>query len=326
MRLRVGVRTVGRRVRIGVSSCLVGQEVRYDGRHKRDRFLTDVLGAHVDFVPVCPELEVGMGVPREPIRLVAAAGRTGGIRLLGVRTETDHTAAMASFSARRIPELAGLGLRGYVFKKDSPSCGVYRVRVWKDGQASRDGVGMFARAFRAALPLVPVEEEGRLADPRLRESFVERVFAYDRLCALERDFSRGALVEFHTRHEMLLFAHGQTRTRALGRLVAAAKAHRPQALFAEYATGFMETLSRPPTPKSHRHVLEHMLGHLSEHLDTGEEHELLDVIAEYAAGRLPLVVPVTLLRHHVRRHAVPTLANPVYLDPHPRELMLRSHV
>jgi len=320
------VRVVGPRVRIGVSSCLLGQEVRYDGQHKRDRFLTDVLGAHVDFVPVCPELEVGMGVPREAIRLVAAPGQAGGVRLVGVRTQTDHTDAMEGFSARRITELAGLELRGYVFKKDSPSCGVFRVRVWKEGQASRDGVGMFARAFRAALPLVPVEEEGRLADPRLRESFVERVFAYDRLCALGRDFSRGALVEFHTRHKMLLFAHGQTRYRALGRLVAAAKAHRPRALYAEYATGFMEALARPATPKGHRNVLEHMLGHLSERLDTGDKRELLDVIAEYAAGRLPLIVPVTLLRHHVRRHEVPTLANQVYLDPHPRELMLRNHV
>lgn len=310
-----------------MSSCLLGQQVRYDGGHKHDRYLTDVLAEHFELVPVCPELEVGMGVPREPIRLVAAPGGAGGVRLVGTRSERDHTEAMAAWSKGRLGALAGLELRGWVFKKDSPSCGVFRVRVWHPaGQPTRDGTGMFARAFREAFPLVPVEEEGRLNDARLRESFLERVFAYDRLVAMGRDFSRGALVSFHARHKMLLLAHGQPRYRALGKLVGEAKAHKPRALYERYAADFMAALERPATPKSHRNVLEHMLGHLKDHLDAGDKRELLDLIAEYAAERVPLVVPLTLLGHHVRRHAVATLADQVYLDPHPRELMLRNHV
>jgi uncharacterized protein YbgA (DUF1722 family)/uncharacterized protein YbbK (DUF523 family) len=317
---------VAERVRIGVSSCLLGQKVRYDGQHKHDHLVTDLLAQHVELVPVCPEVEVGMGVPREPIHLVAAPGRRGGVSLLGSRSATDHTDAMLTWSAKRVRQLEALDLRGYVFKKDSPSCGVFRVRLRRDGQVTRDGVGMFARVFHAALPLVPVEEEGRLRDARLRESFFERVFAYERLKALGRELSRGALVAFHARHQMLLLAHGQTAYRALGRLVADAKSHRPRALYARYAAEFMKALERRATPKSHRNVLEHMLGHLADHLDAADRRELRDVIAEHAAGRLPLVVPVTLLRHHVRRHAVRTLEDQVYLDPHPHELMLRNHV
>lgn len=307
-------------IRVGVSSCLLGQEVRWNGQHKRDAFVSDVLGAQVELVPVCPELEVGMGVPREPIQLVA------GPRLVGVDSRTDHTQAMERFSARRIAELEALELSGYVFKKGSPSCGLYRVPVWKGEKATPTGTGMFARAFREALPLVPVEEEGRLHDPRLRESFVERVFAYDRVRALGRSFSRGALVDFHARHKMLLLAHGQVRYRELGRLVGAAKQHRPRALYEAYAKGLMAALERPATPKSHRNVLEHMFGHLKGLLDAGDKGEMLEVISEYAAGRVPLVVPITLLRHHVRRLGVATLASQVYLEPHPRELMLRNHV
>lgn len=328
MRLRRGVRPVANgtpRIRLGVSSCLLGEKVRYDGRHKRDRFLTDVLGAHFDFVPVCPELEVGLGVPREPVHLIAGAAGPSRVRLVGVQSATDHTRAMQGWAARRIAALAALDLAGYVFKEGSPSCGLYRVPVANGARASRDGVGLFARAFRDALPLVPVEEEGRLYDARLRDAFLERIFALDRLRALGSDLSRGALVELHARHRVLLLAHGRSRVRALGRLVAAAKTQRPRALYASYAAGFVAALERPATRKGHVSALVHMLGELEDHLAGRDLQELRGAIAEYAAGRSPRIVPITLLEHHARRHGIRALADQHYLTPDPRERMLRAH-
>jgi len=313
-------------VRIGVSSCLLGQKVRFDGGHKRDGFLVDTFGRHVEWVPVCPEVEVGMGTPREPIRLVRDHG--GGVRLLGVKSATDHTQSMRAWAARRAEALAREDLDGYILKKDSPSCGMERVKVYDlQGPPARTGRGLFAQALTDRLPLLPVEEEGRLSDPRLRENFVERVFAHRRLTALFAGrWTVGALVRFHAAHKLTLLAHSPSGHQSLGRLVAQAASTPRAEVRGHYEEGFMRALAVMATPRRHVNVLQHMLGYFRGKLDDGSRKELADAIADYQQGLVPLVVPITLLRHHVRRCAIEYLASQIYLEPHPKELMLRNHV
>lgn len=312
-------------LRIGISSCLLGEEVRFDGGHKRDAFLVDVLGRQVEWVPVCPEVEVGMGTPREPLRLVRV---DGDVRIITTRTNVDHTDAINAWAKRRTDALAHEDLDGFVLKKDSPSCGMERVKVYGgSGMAARDGRGLFAAVLLARFPLLPVEEEGRLCDARLRENFIERVFAYRCLKALfSGRWTHGALVAFHTAHKMALLAHSTTAYQELGRLVeGGAKPPRAE-LRAAYEAQFMQTLSIPATAKRHTNVLMHMAGHVKRHLDPASRGELAECIDEYRRGLVPLVVPMTLLRHYVRLHRVEYLAGQTYLEPHPRELMLRNHV
>lgn len=313
-------------LRIGISSCLLGDEVRFDGGHKRDQFLTQVLAPYVEWVRVCPEVEVGMGVPRETLRLVKAGDDT---RMITTRTGVDHTDGMRAYAARRTKDLAAMDLRGYVLKKDSPSCGMERVKVYDaaGGAPARTGVGTYAAILKAAFPVLPIEEEGRLTDPVLRENFIERVFAYDRLRALfDGRWSHGALVAFHTAHKMTLLSHSTAAYQDLGRLVAGGAALPRKALQQRYEESFMRTLSRPATVKRHTNVLMHMAGHLKTLVDDASKRELNDCIDEYRRELVPLVVPLTLLRHHVRAHRVGYLAGQTYLEPHPRELMLRNHV
>ncbi len=333
------------RIRIGVSSCLLGRKVRYDGQHKRDDFLTEVLAPFVEWVPVCPELELGLGVPREPIRLVGrrAAGDTMP-RLVAERSGTDHTEAMQAYAERRVAELAGADLDGYVTKKGSPSCGMERVAVhpaprgsarWGSARSTseprgpprREGVGAFARVLMERLPLLPVEEEGRLHDPALRESFIERVFAHARWrAAVGAGMTRGRLVAFHTAHKLSLLAHSPAAYRRLGALVGRLGKGSITAQVAEYGVGFLEALRVPATRGRHHNVLQHMAGYFREALAEGDRKELEGIIADYGKGLVPLVVPLTLVRHHVRRHGVAYLAGQVYLDPDPKELCLRNHV
>lgn len=312
-------------IRIGISSCLLGEAVRFDGGHKRDRFLTDTFGQFVEWVPVCPEVEAGFGTPREAMRLVNESGR---LRLLTTRTEVDLTHAMTRYAGRRVDQLSNEDLCGYVLKKDSPSCGMERVKVYNvHGVPARDGVGIFAAALRARLPHLPVEEEGRLSDPRLRENFVERVFAYRRLRDLFKPrWTVGDLVRFHTAHKLTLMAHSERAYRSLGRLVAAAGTVSRSDLSAGYVEQFMTALAAIATPRRHVNVLQHIAGYFKTTLDSASRAELRTVIEEYRRGLVPLIVPMTLIRHHVRRLEVPYLAGQVYLDPHPRELMLRNHV
>jgi uncharacterized protein YbgA (DUF1722 family)/uncharacterized protein YbbK (DUF523 family) len=314
-------------IRIGISSCLLGQKVRYDGGHKRDAFLVELFGRYVEWVPVCPELEMGLGVPREPIHLVAD-DRGGGVRLVAVKSGADHTTAMRRFSERRLDRLEALDLCGYILKKDSPSCGLMRVKVWnRKGMPTKKGRGLFAAALVARFPRLPVEEEGRLSDARLRENFIERVFAYARLKELFRPrWTVGQLVAFHASHKLLLLAHSPDAYRRLGRLVAGAKTADRRALRAEYEAGFMDALAVLATRGRHVNVLHHMAGYLRRDLDAASRDELQQAIADYRAGLVPLVVPITLFRHHVRHLDVRYLAGQVYLEPHPKELMLRNHV
>lgn len=317
--------SAGAPIRIGISSCLLGLEVRYDGGHKRDAFLTDTFGKYVQWVSVCPEVEVGLGIPREPIRFVDE-GR--GPRLKGLRSGRDLTDVMEAYSAQRIRQLAGDDLCGYVLKKSSPSCGMERVKIYREqGMPSMKGQGIFAAALQRAFPYLPVEEEGRLCDPRLRDNFVERVFAYRRVRSLfAARWTVGQLVAFHTAHKLQLLAHSPAHYQSLGRLVGRAKQVSRAELREEYESGFMTALRSMATAKRNVNVLEHMTGYFRDQLSAAARVELHDVINEYANGLVPLVVPLTMVRHYVRLLGVEYLAAQVYLEPHPRELMLRNHV
>lgn len=318
----------GAPIRIGISACLLGEEVRFDGGHKRDRFLTDVLGPHVEWVPICPEVEIGLGTPRETLRLVRAAG-VDGLRMMTTRTGIDHTDAMNRWAAARVAGLASdePDLCGYVLKKNSPSCGMERVQTYGGGRPERNGRGLYAAVLLTRFPSLPVEEEGRLSDPRLRENFIERVFAYRRLKDLfVPGWTIGALVRFHTAHKMTLLAHSPGQYTGLGQLVATGARMGKRDLRKAYERLFMSTMAIVATTRRHTNVLMHMLGHLKTKLDEASRHELLRSIEDYRLGQVPLVVPITLLRHHVRALGIAYLAGQTYLEPHPRELMLRNHV
>lgn len=313
-------------VRIGISACLLGREVRFDGGHKHDRFLTDTVGRFVEFVPVCPEVEMGMSIPRESVRLVR---RGSDVRMIAERSGVDHTEAMHAWSERRLRQIEKLELSGYVLKKNSPSCGMERVRVYaeRSGMPERVGRGLFADALMARFPHLPVEEDGRLHDPPLRENFLERVFAYRRLCSFfAKRWSVGGLVAFHTAHKLQIMAHSPAHYRQLGRLVADAKSATRDELRSQYEDGFMEALERKATVRRHYNVLQHMAGYLRRQVDEADREELHRILDDYAAGLVPLVVPITLIRHHVRRLGLDYLDGQVYLEPHPKELMLRNHV
>lgn len=316
---------VRRPIRIGISSCLLGEPVRFDGGHKRDPFLTGTFGAFVEWVPVCPEVECGFGTPRESMRLVRV---DSAVRLLTVRTVVDVTDRMERYARRRVAQLASEDLCGYVLKKDSPSCGMDRVKIYGTGHVpEKSGRGIFAASLMERFPALPVEEEGRLSDPRLRENFVERVFAYWRLRGLfSGRWNLGALVAFHTAHKMILMAHAPEAYRQLGRLVAQARGVARADLVRRYTEIFMKGLTVIATPRRHANVLQHMAGYFKDHLDAESKRELGAAIDDYRRGLVPLVVPMTLLRHHVRVHRVAYLEGQLYLAPHPKELMLRNHV
>jgi uncharacterized protein YbgA (DUF1722 family)/uncharacterized protein YbbK (DUF523 family) len=315
------------RVRIGVSACLLGERVRFDGQHKRNGFLVDDFGPLVEWVRVCPEVEVGMGIPREPVRLVA---HRDGPRMVALTSGADWTARMNRFAEARARALADDDLSGFVLKSKSPSCGMERVKVYPDGESraptNARGAGLFAAALARRLPNLPMEEEGRLEDARLRESFIERVFAYGRLQALWRTrWTMGDLIAFHTAHKMTLLAHTPEGYRALGRLVATGKSLPRATLRDRYEAAFMAALAKLASPGRHANVLTHLLGHIKEQLDDGDKRELLDLIDTYRRGRLPLVVPLTLLAHHARRLQTTYLLGQTYLAPGPEELRLRNH-
>jgi uncharacterized protein YbgA (DUF1722 family)/uncharacterized protein YbbK (DUF523 family) len=313
------------RIRIGVSACLLGQNVRFDGGHKHDRFLTDTLGQYVEFVPVCPEAECGLGIPRESMRLV---GDIESPRLITTRTHVDHTERMLNWARGRVTELEKEDLCGFIFKSDSPSSGMERVKVYREnGMPEKKGVGLFAHAFMKHFPLIPVEEEGRLHDPKLRENYIESIFTLKRW----REFlgakpGLGGLVDFHTRNKLLLLAHSEKHYRAMGKLVAAGKTLSRQSLWEQYEALLMEALKLKTSVKKNANVLYHLMGYFKEDLSADEKQELLEILDRYRAGHIPLIVPVTLINHYVRKYKEPYLAIQTYLNPHPVDLQLRNHV
>ena len=311
--------------RVGISACLLGQQVRFDGGHKRDLFLTDTFGKFVDWVAICPEVEVGMGVPRETVRLVGAPSHP---RMIAEKSGKDWTDAMHRFAAKRVRDIAEKHLSGYVLKKNSPSCGMARVKVYNiSGMPERQGRGLFAAALMSQWPLLPVEEDGRLNDLKLRENFIERIFAYHRWLqvALVRPSLR-ALVRFHTSHKFLLLAHSERHYRQLGRLVAAAKQRSLAAVYDDYGRVFMEALAVHATEKTHANVLDHIMGYFSKQLSASERQELVQLIGEFRRQLIPLIAPITLMRHYVEKYQVEYLQGQLYLEPNPKELMLRNHV
>ena len=314
-------------LRLGISSCLLGQEVRYDGGHRRDRFLTDVLGNYVTWIPVCPEIEIGLGTPRPKIQLERA--ENGAVRLAVTTSGEDLTDRMRVYAEDRITRLGKHDLAGYVLKKDSPSCGMQRVKIRDpNGVPARSGVGTFAAELLRLEPDLPVEEERRLDDPRLRENFVTRIFTYRRWKELEQagPTSR-SLMEFHAAHEYLLLSRNQAGTRRLGSLLGQTiRGKSTRAAVDEYRTGLTDVMRRAPGRKGHTSVLERLAGDVSAGLDPGDRSELAEAIGQYDAELLPLIVPVTLIRQHVTRSELEPLQNQVYLWPHPHELMLLNHV
>ena len=313
-------------IRLGVSTCLLGERVRYDGGHKLDRFLVNTLGPFVEWVPVCPEFEIGLGVPRESLRLV---GDPEAPRLVAQKSGQDHTERMQTWARERLEELAAIKLHGFVFKKDSPSSGLFRVRVYdQNGMPQRVGTGIFPREVMKRFPLLPLEEEGRLNDMPLRENFIERIFVYHRwMRLLEDDPTPGGLVRFHTAHKLTLMAHSPSHYQEMGRLVAQAGSLPWAELVEGYGRRLMEGLGVLGTPGKHTNVLQHLMGFLKDALLKEDKAELLGLIEDYRQGLVPLIVPLTLLQHHLRRHPVPDWVHQqVYLKPYPKELMLRNHV
>ena len=310
---------------VGVAACLLGEKVRYDGGHKRDGYVADVLGRYFRFVPVCPELDIGLGVPRETLRLVRTRD---GIRMIAPASGIDHTATMREYAKRRSRQLRDLGLRGYILKKNSPSCGMTRVKTYTEaGMPAPADRGLFADALMTQLPLLPVEEEGRLNDARLRESFIVRVFAYDRVTRLfDGRWKLSDLVEFQAREKLLLMAHAPEAQRRLGRIVAGGRRTDRAELRERYTEEFMAALAKPATVRRHVNALQHMLGYFRDRLDAAVRQQLHDAVEDYRQDIVPLVVPLTLIRHYVVLLDVEYLRDQTYLQPHPKELALRNHV
>lgn len=312
-------------IKIGVSTCLLGEKVRFDGGHKHNRYITQTLGQFFEFVPVCPESECGLGIPREAMRLVGAVDAP---RLVTNKTLMDHTDQMLSWAEGRLDALEKEKLCGFIFKKDSPSSGLYRVKVYNDkGQPVKTGRGLFAAAFTSRFPRIPVEEEGRLHDPVLRENFIEQVFALKRWReVLAEKKTMGRLVDFHTREKLLFMAHSPKHYREMGRLVAGGKKITVSDLYDRYEGMLTEALGLRATVSKHTNVLMHVMGYFKKQLSGDEKQEVLELIGNYRSGHLPLIVPVTLLNHFVRKYSQPYLSVQTYLNPHPLDLQLRNHV
>ena len=313
------------RVRLGISSCLLGNAVRWNSGHKMDRYLTRTLGQFVDYVPVCPEVEAGFGVPRESMRLVGDPEKP---RLITFKSKIDHTDQMLRWARKRVEELEKEDLHGFIFKSDSPSSGMIRVKVYTEkGMPVKKGVGMFAREFMAHFPLIPAEDDGRLHDAKIRENFIERIFALRRWRdTLAKGKRMGNLVDFHTRNKLLILSHSPKHYSAMGKLVAKGKQMPMDQLFTRYEATLIEALTLKTTTKKNLNVLQHLMGYFKKQLSKDEKQELLEVFDQYRQEYLPLVVPITLINHFVRKYDQPYLKKQTYLNPHPVELKLRTHV
>lgn len=311
------------KIRLGVSACLLGQNVRYDGGHQLDRYLRDTLGLFVDYLPVCPEVEMGLSIPRQTLRLV---GEPTAPRLVFSKSGEDVTERMTSWAQKRLDELEGEGLCGFIFKSRSPSSGMARVKLYdRNGVPSKNGVGLFARLFMERFPLLPVEEDGRLNDPRLRENFLEAICTFRSWRELMAAGCRpAALVEFHARHKLLFMSHSVELARQMGKLVAQAGLLSLGELCVQYQQLLMKAVRMLATPAKHVNVLQHALGYFKHQLSADEKQEMLELFNKYRQGAVPLSVPITLLNHFVRKYQPAYLGEQVYLHPHPVELHLRT--
>ena len=313
-------------MKIGISSCLLGNKVRYDGQHKLDRFLRDELGPYVYWVPVCPETECGLGIPREAMRLVGKD--TDSARLFTNKTFIDKTDQMLDYINEKLDELEKERLRGFIFKSKSPTSGMRGVKIYTEaGMPSHRGSGIFAREFMKRFPNLPVEDEGRLHDAGIRENFIETIYVYDRwLKYLDNDKSIAGLMNFHARHKYLLMSHSPALLKELGKIVAAINKESHSDSVMRYERTLLEALHLKTTPRKHTNVLQHIMGYFKNVLSPDEKAELLEVIERYRNTLVPLVVPLVLLQHYVRKYQDPYLLEQWYLHPHLDELKLRNHV
>ncbi len=332
---------MSRKIRLGISRCLLGEKVRYDGNHKHDGYIVKTLGRFFKFVPVCPEVAIGLGVPRPPIRLI---GNPDKPRAAVVDDPgLDVTGKLTRYGRRTARELGDIS--GYIFKSGSPSCGVARVKVYgANNRRSRRGSGVYARAFMAENPLLPVEEEDRLGDPVLRENFIERVWVYHRWQRLTASgLTPAKLAAFHVDHETLIMAHGIEHLRALERLGRSRHpAFRDTRASLRFVTGvderglkttadayirlLMATLKRRATRPRHTKVLMHFMGHLNQYLSPVEKRQVLKIINAYRLGRAPLAKPVAILNRKLQHYRDPYITRQVYLNPYPPELKLRHYI
>ncbi len=311
------------KIPVGISSCLLGDEVRYDGGHKRDSYIERTLGRYFEFHRFCPEVASGMGIPRPPVQLRETEH---GIRCVGVKDHNlDVTEQLLNCCRRQDAWLSALS--GYILKKDSPSCGMERVRVYRDDYPNRNGTGLFAQHIKSCFPLLPLEEEGRLGDPGLRENFVQRVFVYQRWRQLsEGPLTPNDLTIFHSRHKLIAMSHDQTLAKELGRIAASATTSTIGEAAEHYIAALMRCLRIVASRGNHVNVLQHIQGYLKRKLDDDDKQELVENIENYRRGFLPLIVPITLLRHHFRRQPDPFIERSYYLYPHPEELALLNDI
>lgn len=313
-------------MKIGISSCLLGNKVRYDGQHKLDRFLRDELGPYVDWVPVCPETECGLGIPREAMRLIGKD--TESARLFTNKTFIDKTEQMLEFTFPKLDELEKQNLRGFIFKTKSPTSGMRGVKIYTEaGMPSHRGAGIFAREFLKRFPNIPVEDEGRLHDAGIRENFIETIYVYDRwLTFREKDQSTAGLVNFHTRQKYLLMSHSPALLKELGKIVASISKQNHTESLDHYERTLLDALNLKATTRKHTNVLHHIMGYFKKTLSPDEKSELLEVIERYRNNLIPLIVPMVLMQHYIRKYQEPYLLKQWYLHPHPDELKLRNHV
>ncbi|MES9846679.1 MAG: DUF523 and DUF1722 domain-containing protein [Candidatus Sedimenticola sp. PURPLELP] len=309
---------------IGVSACLIGEKVRYDGGHKRDSFITGSLKRHVRFVTVCPETAIGLGVPRPTIRLVGKITRP---RALGVKDpERDVTDRLELFSNQQMESYRGLN--GFILKKNSPSCGMSRVKIYPQeigGCAQRKGAGIFARILMEHYPDLPIEEEGRLNDPVLRENFINRVYVHQRWeQLLESGLTAASLIDFHSRHKYLVMAHSQAAYQRLGRLLSDLSGNRAEETAQRYFRELMQALKQRVSRKRHVNVLQHIMGYLKRNIEPADKTELVECIERYRRQEIPLVAVLTLMKHYFRHHPDPYMMGQIYLQPHPEQLGLRN--
>lgn len=306
-------------IRIGVSACLLGEKVRYNGGHKQEHFITDTLGRFFTFVSVCPETGCGLPVPREPMHL---EGDQESLRLLQTGTGRELTAQMQAFCRVKTAELEKEALSGFIFKKNSPSCGLFHAKVKNPGQPVKNGRGMFAAAMVGHFPDLPMEEEGRLHQAAFRENFLERVFVYRRWNDFVDAGEVKNLVAFHTPHKYLIMAHSPVLYRQLGRLTAASASMSRKELLETYPRLLMRALSCHATVLTHVDVLTHIAGYFKKALSPGEKAELMALIDQYRGGAIPLIAPLTLLRHYAIQFDQKYLQGQLYLHQHPLEAIL----
>ena len=317
---------VSQKLNLGISSCLLGNQVRFDRGHQHDRFLTDTLGLYANFHPVCPEVECGLPIPREAMRLVGDPDQP---KLIGRKTGKDYTEQMQKWIPARLDELEKLNLDGFIFKRMSPSNGMERVKVYseKGGMPQHNGVGSFARAFMQRFPNIPVEEDGRLNDPRIRENFIQRIFIHRswRRVTDENKTAHG-IIDFHTHHKYSLFSHSEPIYRGMGKMIAQAGVLTPNELFSDYEDQLMMCLKKPASHNTHTNVMTHIFGYFKKDLDNDEKSEMLEILENYREGNIPRIVPITLLKHYTRKYTKTYLEDQSYLNPHPLKLKLLNHV